>query len=1101
MKNNMVKSDVVLKVKEFVKFMKSHSILPGDKQTPITHTLMGPLHPTLANFKGSYHINDNDSIKFQKLYKDAIEGMHMHIVERPKEIGPMVVDVDFNTKCKERKYLDEHIELVIKLYNKYFKQYLKVRDRDMKAFVFEKEEPTYETTKKEYKDGFHIIYPDIPLSSTQRYFIYHKVRKEVEENDMFAGIPFTNSYEKIIDPSVINANGILMYGSAKEGREPYSLTKIYTHNMNIECTDEYDNAYLVDFLSIRRYHDETTEFISSNTITEANETADLYATNAQKGKKNKTNVETAIDKEKLKKVEKMVNKEFPQPIKNDQYQFVEGLVEILSPHRSQDYHEWIRVCWALRNISQSYFNIFVNFSKKCPEKFDLNYCKKIWNSGRTNGGGYTLASLHWWARLDDKDEYLKVMREKVKPFVTQAKSGTHDDVANVVREMYKSIYKCVDISQNKWYEFQDHRWVMVDSAYTLSEKISDELTREFWLLLSYYMSDAVTKVSIDHDDGMKNMGGIKKLTEKLKHAGFKKSVIELCRNKFYDKNAQEKFDLNPMLIGFDNGVFDLNEMKFRNGTPDDMISKSVGYNYVEYDDESEELEQVYKYFEQVQTDEELREYTLRLISSYISGKTKDQQMVFWTGSGCHARDTLISMADGSTKLIQDIQLGDKVLGPDGRGRKVSVLYDGRSVMYKIITQDNIPIDFVVNCSHRLALRSHYKPTITHELDDMGDDIFWVISHSMCDGNPIKITNKFKSYEEAHNFLQTLSDDPDFINFGETIPVSMNRLIYMDSDVLKHYKLRKIGDNLDDDVEFRYELMDVDDFFGIEIDGDKQYMMANGFVTYNSNGKSTTSELIHKTLGEYAKILEITVLTRKRGGQGQATPELADKYGTRFLSLNEPEHGEQMFVGQMKELVSGVEKIQARALYGAPFYYKPQFKLVLLCNDLPHIEDTTDGTWRRIRVLQWKSKFYPYDHADYDRDNPLHFLKDGDLTEKMDDWRQPFIWILINKYWPQYIKYGLKEPSEVTKYTNRYKQNSDVFMEFIDKYVVETQNSDDKEKQDYVYETFANWYKGAYPKKPIPASKDLIAYFAKKNFTMGKYDIKGIEISNNKDEDF
>lgn len=1093
---HMNQSNITMNVKAFVNFMKTHQISPGDKDTPITHTLMGPLHPTLAPYKGSYNINDRDYVNFLKLYKTAIYGMPMHIVERPKERGPMVIDIDFKTKHKERQYLDSHIEMVIEAYNSHFKQHLKVINRDMKAFVFEKPSPTFDSKKKEYKDGFHVIYPDIPLTVAQRYFFYHKVKKDIEDKDLFSDIPFINTYKEILDSSVVNSNGILMHGASKEGRDPYDLTKIYCHDMKVESIDEYDHEYLVDFLSIRRYDDEMTNFGSTESSIEANEIYELY----KPGDKKKKIIETSLDDEKMKKAEERMNKEFPQPIKNDQYQFAEALTNILSPHRSYDYNEWLRVCWALRNISPSYFNIFVNFSKKCPSKFDLAYCQKTWQSGRTQGGGYTLSSLHWWARLDNKDAYLKVMRDKVQTYVSQAKSGTHDDVANVVREMYRTLYKCVDISKNIWYEFQEHRWVLIDSAYTLSEKISDELTREFWLLLSYYMSDAATKVSIDQDDGVKNMGGIKKLTEKLKNAGFKKSVIELCRNKFYDKNAQERFDLNPMLIGFDNGVFDLNEMKFRNGTPDDLVSKSVGYNYIEFDEDSEELEPVTQYFEQVQTDKELREYTLRLISSYISGKTKDQQMVFWTGSGCHEKNTPIKMADGSIKMIQNIELGEKVLGSDGRPRKVSICWDGTGIMYKIVAHDEEFTEFSVNCLHRMALRSHYKPIIIHEVDDVEDNVFWVTTHSMCDGNPIKIINKFRTEFEAQKFIDSTKDDPDIVQYGEIIPVSMDRIIHMDKDVLEHYKLLKMGSVLENDVSFTFENIGSGDFYGIEIDGDKKYVMGNGYVTYNSNGKSTTSELIHKTLGEYAKILEITVLTRKRGGQGQATPELADKFGTRFLSLNEPEHGEQMYVGQMKELVSGVEKIQARALYGAPFYYRPQFKLVLLCNDLPSIEDTTDGTWRRIRVLQWKSKFYPYDHEDYDDKNPLHFLKDGDLTEKMDDWRQPFMWLLINKYWPEYIKHGLQEPLEVTKYTNRYKQNSDVFMEFIDKYIVDTNDQTDKEKQDYVYETFANWYKGAYPKKPIPASKDLMGYFIKKNYTVDKHNVRGIEVSNCKDDD-
>lgn len=1099
-KKYMSQSKKTTDIKAFVNFMKTHQISSDDKETVITHTLMGPLHPALAPFKGKFHISDSDYPKFLRLYKLAIEGMSMHIVERPKENGPMVIDIDFKTssKHKERQYLDSHIELVIELYNKHFKHYLKALDRNMNAFVFEKPEPTYDQKNKEYKDGFHIIYPDIPLDVSQRYFFYHKVKKDIEEGDLFKDIPFTNTYKDILDPSVVNNNGILMYGASKEGRDPYELTKIYKHDFKVIPINEYNDEYLVGELSIRKYgNDDTTNYGSKQHEEEAAEIYELYKSG---GTKKKNNVST-INDEKIKQVAEKINREFPQADKNDQYQMVEGLTNILSSHRSYDYHEWIRVCWALRNISPSYFNIFVNFSKKCTSKFSLEYCKQIWSSGRTQGTGYTMASLHWWARTDNKEAYLKLMREQVKSYIVKAKSGTHDDVANVVREMYKSLYKCVDITKNVWYEFQEHRWVQIDSAYTLSEKISDELTREFFTLMQTNLHEASTEVSLNYDESIKDIKTITKLTGNLKNAGFKKSVIELCRHKFYDKNAQEKFDCNPMLIGFDNGVFDLNEMRFRNGTPDDMVSKSTGYNYIEFDEDSEELKPVMTYFSQVQTDEELREYTLRLISSYISGKTKDQQMVFWTGSGCHARDTNICMADGTVKKVQDIELGDKVLGSDGRPRKVSVLYDGRSTMYKIIAHDQEKTEFVVNYLHRMALRSHYKPEVLHEIDNEGLDVFFVISHEMCAGNPIKITKQFRDIEEAHKYIENLNDNPHNVRYGEVVPVGMDRLVHMDDDVINYYKIFKMGSDMQSDVDFSCVELPIDDFFGFEIDGDKQYVMENMYVTYNSNGKSTTSEVIHKTLGEeYAKVLDITVLTRKRGGQGQATPELADKFATRFLSMNEPEHGEQMYVGQMKELVSGIEKIQARALYGPPFYYRPQFKLVLLCNDLPYIEDTTDGTWRRIRVLPWKSKFYPYDHPDYDPNNPSHFVTDGDLIEKMVEWRQPLMWLLIHKYWPQYIKYGLQEPDEVKKYTNNYKQNSDVYMEFIEKYIIETNNPSDKEKQDHVYETFVGWFKGAYPKKQVPASKELVAYFQKKGFKVDKYNIKGIEVSNCKDDD-
>jgi phage/plasmid-associated DNA primase len=52
---------------------------------------------------------------------------------------------------------------------------------------------------------------------------------------------------------------------------------------------------------------------------------------------------------------------------------------------------------------------------------------------------------------------------------------------------------------------------------------------------------------------------------------------------FYEKDFESKLDQNNYLIGFTNGVYDLANKKFRKGCPDDMIGKTLGYPYKEFD--------------------------------------------------------------------------------------------------------------------------------------------------------------------------------------------------------------------------------------------------------------------------------------------------------------------------------------------------------------------------------------------------------------------------------------------------------------------------------------------------------------------------------------
>lgn len=72
-------------------------------------------------------------------------------------------------------------------------------------------------------------------------------------------------------------------------------------------------------------------------------------------------------------------------------------------------------------------------------------------------------------------------------------------------------------------------------------------------------------------------------------------------------------------------------------------------------------------------------------------------------TGCHAAGTKIIMFDGSLKNVEDVRVGDKIMGDDGTPRTVLNLARGNEAMYKITPNSGGP--FVVNENHILALRA------------------------------------------------------------------------------------------------------------------------------------------------------------------------------------------------------------------------------------------------------------------------------------------------------------------------------------------------------------------------------------------------------------
>ena len=137
-----------------------------------------------------------------------------------------------------------------------------------------------------------------------------------------------------------------------------------------------------------------------------------------------------------------------------------------------------------------------------------------------------------------------------------------------------------------------------------------------------------------------------KIHNQLKTTSFLNSVKSLCAIKFYDSEFQEKLDDNKYLFAFDNGVLDLKSLTFRKGLPDDYITFSAGYNYNNsYTGKEPVFEEINRYFEEIQTDPEMKNYLLGFIASCIRG-IPDQHFHFWTGCGSNGKSTTIDLVKG-----------------------------------------------------------------------------------------------------------------------------------------------------------------------------------------------------------------------------------------------------------------------------------------------------------------------------------------------------------------------------------------------------------------------------------------------------------------------
>ena len=110
-----------------------------------------------------------------------------------------------------------------------------------------------------------------------------------------------------------------------------------------------------------------------------------------------------------------------------------------------------------------------------------------------------------------------------------------------------------------------------------------------------------------------------------------------------------------------------------------------------------------------------------------------------TGSGkCLKIDTPIIMSDGSIKLVQDIKVGNKLMGDDSTPRNVLGLARGIEPMYKINLSDGD--SFGCNESHILCLKYNIKPFIKNNKNGNKLEVTWF------DNCEIKMKNKSFNYK-------------------------------------------------------------------------------------------------------------------------------------------------------------------------------------------------------------------------------------------------------------------------------------------------------------------------------------------------------------------
>jgi putative DNA primase/helicase len=181
----------------------------------------------------------------------------------------------------------------------------------------------------------------------------------------------------------------------------------------------------------------------------------------------------------------------------------------------------------------------------------------------------------------------------------------------------------------------------------------------------------------------------------------------------------------------------------------------------------------------------------------------------------------------------------------------------------------------------------------------------------------------------------------------------------------------------------------------------------------ANGKSTFINVMNKLLGSYGTTAASQTLIANGGAS--VGDDLVDLIGARLITVSETEEGQSLAEAKIKQMTGG-DTLKGRPLYGNWVQFSIIGKLWLATNNLPQINNTDHGIWRRIKAIPFNRTFKAEEQDKYLSDKLMAELP-GILNWAIEgclEWQ----------------KDGLQTPDIIEQQVAEYKSAMDSISQFI-----------------------------------------------------------------------
>lgn len=235
-----------------------------------------------------------------------------------------------------------------------------------------------------------------------------------------------------------------------------------------------------------------------------------------------------------------------------------------------------------------------------------------------------------------------------------------------------------------------------------------------------------------------------------------------------------------------------------------------------------------------------------------------------------------------------------------------------------------------------------------------------------------------------------------------------------------------------------------------------------------NGKNSFLDTLMKMMGDYATVAPGNLL--KSSNYEEHSTELAGLVGSRLVIASETKRNMVLKTSLVKSF-TGDARMKARFMRQDFFEFEPTFKVILMTQNMPDIDEITDAIWDRVHKVGWNVRI--------SKQNQDHQL----LNKLEAEWPHILGWFIQGcREWLQ-DKY-LESTEKIRKDTSAYRDEMNPLKEFIEECCVV--GKDKFIRGIILKEEFDQWSR---TEKKQLSSKEFSSYMRESGYI---YDLKKIE---------